>query len=40
LSGWLASHNEIPFARQFGAAHTRDTVRLAQRLLDGSFLKT
>jgi len=38
LSGWLASHNEIPFARQFGVAHTRDTVRLAQQLLDGSFL--
>jgi Ser/Thr protein kinase RdoA (MazF antagonist) len=38
LTGWLASHNEIPFARQFGAAHTRDTVRLAQALLDGSFL--
>jgi len=40
LAGWLASHNEIPFARKFGAAHTRDTVRLAQELLNGSFLTT
>jgi Ser/Thr protein kinase RdoA (MazF antagonist) len=38
LSAWLASHAEVPFARQFGAAHTQDTVRLAQQLLRGRFL--
>jgi Ser/Thr protein kinase RdoA (MazF antagonist) len=38
LSAWLASHNEVPFAQQFGVAHTLGTVHLAQQLLDGSFL--
>lgn len=40
LAGWLASHHEVPFAKQFGVAHTRDTVRLAQQWLKGSFLRT
>jgi Ser/Thr protein kinase RdoA (MazF antagonist) len=40
LTAWLASHREVPFARQFGATHTRDTVRLAQQLLQGQFLAT
>jgi Ser/Thr protein kinase RdoA (MazF antagonist) len=38
LSAWLASHSEISFAQRFGVTHTRGTVRLAQQLLDGSFL--
>jgi Ser/Thr protein kinase RdoA (MazF antagonist) len=38
LSAWLASHAEVPFARQFGAAHTQGTVELAQQLLCGRFL--
>jgi Ser/Thr protein kinase RdoA (MazF antagonist) len=33
LTAWLASHNEISFARQFGATHTQGTVRLARQLL-------
>lgn len=38
LSAWLASHAEIPFARDFGAAHTQGTVTLAEDLLYGKFL--
>lgn len=38
LTAWLASHAEIPFARQFGAAYTVGTVALAQQLQRGSFL--
>jgi Ser/Thr protein kinase RdoA (MazF antagonist) len=38
LSAWLASHAEVPFARQFGSAYTEGTVRLAQQLLRGRFL--
>jgi len=38
LTAWLASHAEVPFARQFGATHTEGTVRLAQQLLRGRFL--
>lgn len=38
LTAWLASHAEIPFARQIGASYTGGTVRLAQALLDGEFL--
>jgi Ser/Thr protein kinase RdoA (MazF antagonist) len=38
LTAWLASHNEIPFARQFGAAYTAGTISLAQQLLQGQFL--
>jgi len=38
LMAWLASHPEVPFARQFGETHTADTVRLAQGLLQGRFL--
>jgi len=38
LTAWLASHAEVPFAREFGAAHTEGTVRLAQQLLRGQFL--
>jgi Ser/Thr protein kinase RdoA (MazF antagonist) len=38
LTAWLASHADVPFARQFGAAYTRNTVRLAQEFMDGRFL--
>jgi Ser/Thr protein kinase RdoA (MazF antagonist) len=39
LMAWLASHAEIPFARQFGAAYTAGTVAMAQQLQQGRFLK-
>jgi Ser/Thr protein kinase RdoA (MazF antagonist) len=39
LTAWLASHAEVPFAREMGAGYTRDTVALAQALLDGRFLR-
>jgi Ser/Thr protein kinase RdoA (MazF antagonist) len=38
LMAWLASHAEIPFARQFGAAYTAGTVALAERLQQRCFL--
>jgi Ser/Thr protein kinase RdoA (MazF antagonist) len=38
LTAWLASHTEVPFAQQFGAAYTAGTVQLAQLLLHGRFL--
>jgi Ser/Thr protein kinase RdoA (MazF antagonist) len=38
LTAWLASHNEIPFAREMGANFTAGTVDLAERLVAGSFL--
>jgi Ser/Thr protein kinase RdoA (MazF antagonist) len=38
LTAWLASHAEVPFARQFGEAFTRGTVQLAQQLLAGNLL--
>lgn len=38
LTAWLASHAEIPFAREIGPSYTAGTVRLAQALLDGEFL--
>jgi Ser/Thr protein kinase RdoA (MazF antagonist) len=40
LTAWLASHAEVPFAREFGADYTRGTVHLAQAWLDGDFLKS
>ena len=40
LTAWLASHAEVPFAREFGADYTRGTVQLARRWLDGDFLKS
>jgi len=39
LSAWLASHNEVQFARQFGAAYTHGTVTIAQEYLSGQFLR-
>jgi Ser/Thr protein kinase RdoA (MazF antagonist) len=38
LTAWLASHSEVPFARQMGAAYTEGTVLLAQEYLGGRFL--
>jgi Ser/Thr protein kinase RdoA (MazF antagonist) len=40
LTAWLASHSEVPFARQMGAAYTAGTVRLAQEFLRGRFLNS
>jgi Ser/Thr protein kinase RdoA (MazF antagonist) len=38
LTAWLASHSEVPFARQMGAAYTEGTVRLAREFARGRFL--
>jgi Ser/Thr protein kinase RdoA (MazF antagonist) len=38
LTAWLASHAEVPFARELGASYTEGTVALAQELLRGKFL--
>ena len=38
LTAWLASHSEVPFAREIGAAYTAGTVSLARDFLDGRFL--
>jgi Ser/Thr protein kinase RdoA (MazF antagonist) len=38
LCAWLASHAEVPFARQFGAAYTQGAVTLAEQFLRGRFL--
>jgi Ser/Thr protein kinase RdoA (MazF antagonist) len=38
LCAWLASHAEIPFARQFGAAYTLGAVAMAEQFLRGRFL--
>ena len=40
LTAWLASHAEVPFARELGVGYTRGTVRLAQRWMDGEFLRS
>jgi Ser/Thr protein kinase RdoA (MazF antagonist) len=39
LTAWLASHHEVPIARQLGAAYTAGTVSLAQEFLRGRFLR-
>jgi Ser/Thr protein kinase RdoA (MazF antagonist) len=38
LMAWLASHAEIPFARQFGEAYTTGTLALADQLQRGRLL--
>jgi Ser/Thr protein kinase RdoA (MazF antagonist) len=38
LTAWLASHAEIPYARQIGKAYTAGTVTLAEAFLTGQFL--
>jgi Ser/Thr protein kinase RdoA (MazF antagonist) len=40
LTAWLASHSEVPIARQLGAAYTSGTVCLAQEFLRGRFLSS
>jgi Ser/Thr protein kinase RdoA (MazF antagonist) len=40
LTAWLASHAEVPFAREFGASYTDGTVMLAQELMRGRFLSS
>ncbi|MGA2189433.1 MAG: phosphotransferase [Steroidobacteraceae bacterium] len=37
LTAWLASHAEVPFARDFGASYTAGTVALAAAALRGNF---
>jgi hypothetical protein len=39
LSAWLASHDEVAFAHQFGATYTHGTVMIAQEFLSGQFLR-
>jgi Ser/Thr protein kinase RdoA (MazF antagonist) len=38
LTAWLASHAEVPLAREMGAAYTAGTVALAREFLRGGFL--
>jgi Ser/Thr protein kinase RdoA (MazF antagonist) len=38
LTAWLASHAEVPFARELGASYTEGTVELAEKLMRGKFL--
>jgi Ser/Thr protein kinase RdoA (MazF antagonist) len=40
LTAWLASHAEVPLARELGAGYTRGTVELAQALMRGKFLRS
>jgi Ser/Thr protein kinase RdoA (MazF antagonist) len=38
LTAWLASHAEVPIAREMGRSYTVRTVALAQEMLRGNFL--
>jgi Ser/Thr protein kinase RdoA (MazF antagonist) len=38
LTAWLASHGELPLARELGSGYTAGTVRLADDWLHGEFL--
>jgi Ser/Thr protein kinase RdoA (MazF antagonist) len=40
LTAWLASHAEVPFARELGASYTQGTISLAQKLMRGKFLNS
>lgn len=40
LTAWLASHAEVPLARELGASYTEGTVELAQELMRGKFLSS
>jgi Ser/Thr protein kinase RdoA (MazF antagonist) len=40
LTAWLASHAEVPLARELGASYTAGTVRLAEEWLRGRFLNS
>src|SRR6202043_2945274 len=35
LTAWLASHAEVPLARELGAAYPQGTVEIAQQLMRG-----
>jgi Ser/Thr protein kinase RdoA (MazF antagonist) len=38
LTAWLASHAEVPLAREIGAGYTAGTVSIARDFLDGRFI--
>lgn len=38
LCAWLASHHEVPIARELGASYTEGTLALAEDLLGGRFV--
>jgi Ser/Thr protein kinase RdoA (MazF antagonist) len=40
LTAWLASHAEVPFARELGVSYTEGTVALARKLMRGEFLNS
>lgn len=40
LTAWLASHAEVPFARECGPEYTAGTVMLADEWLSGRFLRS
>lgn len=40
LTAWMASHAEVPVARDLGASYTEGTVQLAQALTRGKFLSS
>jgi Ser/Thr protein kinase RdoA (MazF antagonist) len=38
LCAWLASHSEVPIARELGAAFTQGTLAIAQEYLRGTYI--
>jgi Ser/Thr protein kinase RdoA (MazF antagonist) len=38
LCAWLASHSEVPIARELGAAYTQGTLAIAEEFLRGRYL--
>jgi hypothetical protein len=40
LTAWIASHAEVPFARELGAAYTHGTVTPAQEFTRGRLLNS
>jgi Ser/Thr protein kinase RdoA (MazF antagonist) len=38
LCAWLASHSEVPLARELGVSYTRGTLTLAEEFLGGRYL--
>ena len=38
LTAWIASHSEVPAARELGAAYTAGTLRLAEEYMGGRLL--
>lgn len=39
LMSWCTSHSEVPFAAKEGLQVTKDTVRLCESYLAGSYLR-